>query len=249
MNKGIWVGLVAIAFVAGSITTGTMAFAAPGGQGNDAIVQALQNIANAISRINPTVNNQVTVPEDSITVQVEGLKGETGDKGPTGDQGPPGEQGPPGDPGSAVIPAGSLGVDKLATLLPTVTGSVTLTQPEFNVAGFNQIIASVNLGSVSGPAAATFEPIILVSVKPRNAPADAAGFFPVPYNGDISHEVVTTYSTPGGVPTINYNLWFRLETQPLPPQSDGSPAIGDLAPAGSQVVVDYKAVFAKLQTP
>jgi len=55
INKTIIVGLVAIAFVVGSIMTGTMVDAAGDGKGNS-IVDALNNIATAIKGINPTVN-------------------------------------------------------------------------------------------------------------------------------------------------------------------------------------------------
>ena len=100
-QKTIMIGLVAVAFVAGSIMTGTMASAQQGGVGDNLIIDALNSIATAITGIpDPTVDVDVTVPEDAIQVDVVGVEGPTGDKGSTGDQGPVGEQGPAGPVGS-----------------------------------------------------------------------------------------------------------------------------------------------------
>jgi len=111
MTKTITIGLVAIAFVAGSILTGTMAYA--GGDdddGGNAIVDALNQIAIAIQGIDPTVNVDptpvnVNVDVPPAEVQVVGLEG------PTGPQGLQGEQGIPGLPGAdgATGPAGGFG--------------------------------------------------------------------------------------------------------------------------------------------
>ncbi len=149
------------------------------------------------------------------------------------------------------IAANSVSGSKLSNYF-TITGSELLTQPEFNVAGFNQIIAEADLTQNVTIDPATFEPIVLVTVRPSQPPADGSGNDPVEYAGDISWEVVTTNVPPqplgGGTSSprdIDYTLQFRLETQPQPPQSDGSPAPGDLAPAGSQVTVNYRVVFVK----
>lgn len=99
MIKGIWAIIVASAFVAGTMTTGTVAYAAAGGQGTDAIVEALNNIAAAITGVEP----DVTIPEDAIQVDVVGVQGPTGEQGPPGEQGLPGEQGPQGLPGGVTV--------------------------------------------------------------------------------------------------------------------------------------------------
>ena len=86
-SKTIMIGLVAIAFVAGSIMTGTMASAQKGGVGDNLIVDALNSIATAISGIEPTVN----VDPTPITVNAP-----QGEQGIQGEQGTQGEQGPAG---------------------------------------------------------------------------------------------------------------------------------------------------------
>lgn len=91
MNKTTWSALVIVAFVAGTMVTGTVAFAADDDKKGNPIVNALNNIANAINGIDPTVN----VPPAEI--QVVGVEGSPGPPGPQGLQG---EQGPPGPPGS-----------------------------------------------------------------------------------------------------------------------------------------------------
>jgi len=83
--KGIWVLAVVLAFVAGSILTGTMASAQKDGVGDNLIVTALNNIADAINGITPTQ-----------TVTVQSLEGPEGPEGPEGEQGPEGETGPAG---------------------------------------------------------------------------------------------------------------------------------------------------------
>ncbi|HET6516652.1 MAG TPA: hypothetical protein VFG25_00285, partial [Nitrosopumilaceae archaeon] len=54
MNKGIWAGLVAIAFVAGSITTGTMAYAASNAQG-----QPFQQLEQKITQLQDQIGEFV----------------------------------------------------------------------------------------------------------------------------------------------------------------------------------------------
>jgi len=101
-NKTIMMGLVALAFVAGSITTGSMAYAAAGGTGDNLIVDALNRIATAISGINPNVTVEptavnVNVDPTPITINApagpQGIQGEKGDKGDIGPQGPAGDDG------------------------------------------------------------------------------------------------------------------------------------------------------------
>ena len=109
-NKAIIAGLVAIAFVAGSIMTSSAIFAEKDdGKKGDPIVNALNNIATTISGIHPTVNVNptpvaVSVDPTPVTVNVDptpitinapqgekgiqGVKGDKGDKGDTGSQGP-----------------------------------------------------------------------------------------------------------------------------------------------------------------
>jgi len=86
-SKTIIIGLVAIAFVAGSIMTGTIAEAKKEDKGDNLIVDALNNIATAISGINPNV----TVDPTPITINAP--QGEKGDKGETGADGAKGDQG------------------------------------------------------------------------------------------------------------------------------------------------------------
>lgn len=67
MNKGIWAGLVAIAFVAGSITTGTIANAAPGGVSGSPIA-ALQL---QVSALQATVDSFFDVFVDVAELEAE----------------------------------------------------------------------------------------------------------------------------------------------------------------------------------
>jgi hypothetical protein len=128
-----------------------------------------------------------------------------------------------------------------------VTGSVVLTQPEFNVAGFNQVIAEAAL--TSGGLDPDAQPFVLVSVRTSEPP----GPIPPPeYEGNITWELVLKNTPPdgGGSPRqIDYGLRFRLETTPLPPLPSGDPAPGDPAPAGSQVTVHYEAIFLDYSAP
>jgi len=106
MTKTIMILAITAAFVAGSIATGTLAFA--GGDDDDnLIIDALNNIAAAISGIEPnvTVDTPITVevPADSIQVDVVGLQGPDGEQGPDGDKGETGDKGPTGDAGPASI--------------------------------------------------------------------------------------------------------------------------------------------------
>jgi len=55
-KKGIWVIAIAAAFIAGTITTGTVAYAASGGQGDSLIVVAINELRDAVLGIEPTVN-------------------------------------------------------------------------------------------------------------------------------------------------------------------------------------------------
>jgi len=55
-KKGIWVIAIAAAFIAGTITTGTVAYAASGGQGDSLIVIAINQLTAAVQGIEPTVN-------------------------------------------------------------------------------------------------------------------------------------------------------------------------------------------------
>jgi len=115
MTKTIMVLVIAAAFVAGSIGTGTISYAQQGGQGTNLIVDALNNIVSAISGIDP----DVTVNVPPAEVQIVGVEGPEGPQGPTGIgcsivgtfvkcgdlgsdvQGPQGDQGPQGSPGPA----------------------------------------------------------------------------------------------------------------------------------------------------
>ena len=82
MGRTIWVLAVVVAFVAGSIVTGTLAFADKDDKGNPfkRIAEQLENIAMAIEGIGT----------------IKGDQGEQGEQGPEGEQGPQGEQGPTG---------------------------------------------------------------------------------------------------------------------------------------------------------
>lgn len=105
MTKTIMILAIATAFVAGSIMIGTMADAQKDDveKGNP-IVDALNNIAAAISGIDPNVNvsptpinvspTPITVNVDPTPITITAAQGDKGDKGDTGDQGPQGDQGP-----------------------------------------------------------------------------------------------------------------------------------------------------------
>jgi len=73
-SKTIMIGLVALAFVAGSIMTNSAVFAEKDDKGNKGIIEALDAIANAISGIDPNV--QVDVPP--AEVQIVGVEGPAG---------------------------------------------------------------------------------------------------------------------------------------------------------------------------
>jgi hypothetical protein len=108
-SKTIMIGFVALAFVAGSIMTGTMASAEKGGVGDNLIVDALNNIATAISGIEPDVTvdpTPVTVNVDPTPITInapQGEKGEKGDKGDTGAKGDTGDKGDQGVSGSNIV--------------------------------------------------------------------------------------------------------------------------------------------------
>jgi len=99
MNKGIWGLAIALAFVAGSIVTGTLAFADKDDKNPfKHIAQQLENISKAIEGIGT----------------IKGDQGEQGPLGPQGEQGEQGETGPSGSmtvyevSGIAVISAGTV---------------------------------------------------------------------------------------------------------------------------------------------
>lgn len=123
MNKTTWTALVAVAFVAGSLVTGSVAFADDDKKGNP-IVNALNNIANAINGIEPSVEVNPTVNVPPAEVQVVGVEGPSGPPGP---QGPQGEVGAKGEPGEIKTP---IRVDGQATLMdPGVIGEARVTCP------------------------------------------------------------------------------------------------------------------------
>jgi hypothetical protein len=138
---------------------------------------------------------------------------------------------PPVTPGSGL----------LAVTPALVQGSVLLTQPEFDVAAFNQVIAEVELAKAVPLSA---HPFVLVSVRPT----DLAGGGKE-YQGDISWKLVLRSIPPlgGAARNFGYVLQFFLETQPQPPQPNGEPAPGDPAPAGSKVNLEFQALFARFQ--
>lgn len=87
MNKTTWTALVIVAFVAGTMVTGTVAFAAEDDKKGNPIVNALNNIANAINGIDPNVQVNPTVNVPPAQVQVVGVEGPPGPAGPQGEQG------------------------------------------------------------------------------------------------------------------------------------------------------------------
>ena len=105
MTKTITIGLVAIAFVAGSILTGTMAYAGGGDDnGGNAIVDALNQIAIAIQGIDPTVNvdpTPVNVNVDPTPITVNAPQGPQGEQGPQGIPDLPGAEGAMGPQGES----------------------------------------------------------------------------------------------------------------------------------------------------
>ena len=83
-SKTITIGLVALAFVAGSILTGTMAAADPS--------QPPQSNPNL-----RTLWNAIT----NLQTQIDAIELTSGPQGPPGPQGVPGPQGPPGNDGTS----------------------------------------------------------------------------------------------------------------------------------------------------
>jgi len=67
-KKGIWVIAIAAAFIAGTITTGTVAYAASGGQGDSLIVIAINDLTAAVLGIEPTVNVNSEVTKNVVVV-------------------------------------------------------------------------------------------------------------------------------------------------------------------------------------
>jgi len=98
---------IAAAFVAGSIATGTIAYAGEDDDdGGNAIVDALNQIAIAIQGIDPTVN----VDPTPITVNApQGPKGDKGDQGPQGIPGLPGAEGTMGVQGESMTQVKNFG--------------------------------------------------------------------------------------------------------------------------------------------
>ena len=112
MTKGIWVGLLAVAFVAGSLTTGSIAFGdvsqcendPPKGNNNG---KPFLEIWAAICDLQDQIDNFVGTPGP------QGPAGPTGPVGPDGAIGATGATGPVGSDGSdgATGPIGSAGSD------------------------------------------------------------------------------------------------------------------------------------------
>ena len=96
MSKTITLGLVAIAFVAGSIITGSVAFAAEKPNG-----VPFQAIWDAIGDLQTQVDTIVITPGETGPTGATGPQGMTGDRGPTGPQPPSGDRGPTGPQGSS----------------------------------------------------------------------------------------------------------------------------------------------------
>jgi hypothetical protein len=177
--------------------------------------------------------------------------GPQGEQGPQGDTGPQGPAGVPCTDGcvdtasladGAVInekvALGALTLDRMQTSA-VATGFVELVQPDHDVAAFNPVIAETGpLAVATGPAADTFEPFVIVSIRPTNPPTGT------PYEGDVSWKLVSRYHPEiGSSPKeISYRLQFFLDTQPQPP---GTP--DDPAPPGSKVNVHYRVLFLKFQ--
>ena len=128
---------IAAAFVAGSIGTGTIAYAGDDDDdGGNAIVDALNQIAIAIQGIDPTVNvdptpvnvnvdptpvtlnvdpTPVTLNVDPTPVTINAPQGDKGDKGDKGDTGAKGDKGDKGDPGTTVLDVYPLSNDVFLT--------------------------------------------------------------------------------------------------------------------------------------
>ena len=90
MTKTIMILAIVAAFVGGTITTGAVAYAAAGGQGDNAIVDAINSLTVAVSGIEPTV----TVDQPITVNAPAGPQGEQGIQGIQGEQGPGGPAGP-----------------------------------------------------------------------------------------------------------------------------------------------------------
>jgi len=79
--KGYWVLAIVLAFVAGSLVTGAAVFADPDDDDDNLIVDALNNIANAINGIEPEVQDIVkrqfiqTIVSENGLIQVNRLGG------------------------------------------------------------------------------------------------------------------------------------------------------------------------------
>jgi hypothetical protein len=105
-----------------------------------------------------------------------------------------------------------------------------LTQPDFDVASFNQVIAEVALPTIDPGS----EPYVLISTRPS-----FPGGLAVEYKGDIEARAVLRNS--GTPTTVRYVLQFYLTTPPQPPGSPGP----DPAPPGSQVMITYSVVYVR----
>ena len=137
----------------GSLLTGRVA-AQRGGVGNVAIVQALNDLIDAVLGIDHTVN----VPEDAIQVNVVGLAGPQGGVGPDGPQGLQGDKGPDGDAAPGAAPPCFNDVDRYVncgngTVTDTLTGLIWLQQANcFPLATYtvtNQAAAGLQDGDCS----------------------------------------------------------------------------------------------------
>ena len=133
---------------------------------------------------------------------------------------------------SRYVMNGALSLDRMDNYF-VAEGEVTLTQPDFDIASFNQVIAEITLHNpVSSPDAETFEPFVLVSAHP--VPLGLAG---PEYNGDVSWKLLVRNQQVGLTRQVQYVLQFFLETQP---QQQGG---NDPAPAGSRVKMRYRVLF------
>ena len=104
--KGVWALSIVLAFVAGSILTGSMAYAVPNGQPFQALWDAITDLQGQIDTIELT----------------PGPQGETGPQGATGSTGPVGETGPAKT--FAEFTGSVLAIDNRASNILTVECSV-----------------------------------------------------------------------------------------------------------------------------
>ena len=106
-SKTIVVGLIALAFVGGSITTGSMSYAESGG-----IPQAVSDLESQFVGIQEfligldsrVTQNEADIANIELIPGPQGIQGETGEVGPQGEQGIPGPQGIAGQDGQNALP-------------------------------------------------------------------------------------------------------------------------------------------------